>query len=101
MNLVEGTPVGVDRVEGTRLDQRFDQPPIECGQRHTANEVHEVDVPAVAALTLGNDVGDCLFTHVPDGTESETHHITDGGVGVHGFVDIRREYLDAHAARLA
>lgn len=55
----------------------------------------------MAALTFGNDVGDCLLTHVPDGAKSETHHVSDGGVGVHGFVDIRREHLDAHAARLA
>ena len=61
--------VRVNRIEGTGLDQRFDQSPVERGQRHTPNEVHEVHELAARSFALGNDVGHCLIAHVTDGAK--------------------------------
>ena len=93
--------VRVNRVEGTGLDQRFDQSPVQRGQGHAADEVHEVHELAARAFAFGDDIGHGLVTHVTDGTKTESDDVADCRVLVHRFVDVRREHLDAHAAGLA
>ena len=93
--------VRVDRIECARLDQRFDQSPVQRGQRHAADEVHEVHVFATARLAFRDDVLDRILADVADSPEPESDDVADCGVLVDRLVDIRGEHLDAHSPSLA
>ena len=88
-------------VEGTGLDQGFDQTPVQRAQRHTTNEVHEVHELAPRTAAFGDDIGHRLIADVTDCAQAETDDVADGGVLQYRFVHIGRQHLDAHTPGLA
>ena len=101
VDLVQRPAVRVDGVEGTGLDQGFDQTPVQRAQRHTTNEVHEVHELAPRTAAFGDDIGHRLIADVTDCAQAETDDVADGGVLQYRFVHIGRQHLDAHTPGLA
>ena len=84
-----------EAVECAGLDQGFHDPLVAHRERDLAQEVVEAGV-AVLVGAGADDAVDDVFTYVADGAQPEPDVFADGGKSQLRFVDVGREYFDAH-----
>src|SRR5688572_8426954 len=87
------------RLEGPRLDQRLDHSLVADDQRHLVQEAVEVHSLAVG-LPSGHDSIDHVVPDIAYRSQAKTDIGTDRGEIGCGFVDVRWQHLDSHAAAL-
>ena len=100
MNRKQRTTVRINRIKRTSLDQRFNQSTIQRLHRHTLDEIREIHILAMTAVTFLDDRINRSLANVTNGAKTKTHHIANSGILIHRLVHIRRQHLNAHAASL-